>query len=126
MFMKGKTVSDMARYYESETLIEFVKKYIPHLNGETTLECVERAIREAPTADVAPKSSDTIEVIRCKNCEYWDKYNITKHPYSSEDKTLVDYAECEKWSNSSTCYKTKYDDYCSEAERDVSIAEGGE
>lgn len=46
----------MARYYESKTLIEFVKKYTPHINGETTMECVERAIREAPTADVVPKS----------------------------------------------------------------------
>ena len=42
----------MTQYYESETLIKFVKKYTPHINGETTLECVERAIREAPTDDV--------------------------------------------------------------------------
>ena len=59
----------MARYYESETLIEFVKKYTPHINGESTLECVERAIREAPTADVVPKS----EVEELK--QIYQKYN---------------------------------------------------
>lgn len=46
----------MARYYEEIALIEFVKKYTPHINGETTMECVERAIRNAPTAEVVPKS----------------------------------------------------------------------
>ena len=46
----------MARYYEEKSLIEFVKKYTPHINGETTLQCVDRAIRNAPTADVVPKS----------------------------------------------------------------------
>lgn len=46
----------MARYYEETALTEFVKKYTPHINGETTMECVERAIRNAPTADVVPKS----------------------------------------------------------------------
>ena len=46
----------MARYYEAEALIQFVKQYSPHINGETTLECVERAIRNAPTEDVVPRS----------------------------------------------------------------------
>lgn len=45
----------MARYYEETALIEFVKQYTPTIEGETTLECVERAIRNAPTADVVPK-----------------------------------------------------------------------
>ena len=45
----------MARYYEETALIEFVKQYTPTIEGETTLECVERAIRYAPTADVVPK-----------------------------------------------------------------------
>lgn len=53
----------MARYYESKTLIEFVKKYTPHINGETTMECVERAIREAPTADVVPKREYNAAII---------------------------------------------------------------
>lgn len=46
----------MARYYEETALIEFVKQYTPHINGENTMQCVERAIRNAPTADVVPKS----------------------------------------------------------------------
>lgn len=46
----------MARYYEETALIEFVKKYTPTINGETTMKCVARSIREAPTADVVPKS----------------------------------------------------------------------
>ena len=45
----------MARYYEETALIEFVKQYTPHINGETTMQCVERAIRNASTADVVPK-----------------------------------------------------------------------
>ena len=45
----------MARYYEETALIEFVKQYTPSIEGETTLECVERAIRNAPTADFVPK-----------------------------------------------------------------------
>ena len=42
----------MARYYNAETLLEFVKQNTPHIDGETTMQCVERAIKNAPTADV--------------------------------------------------------------------------
>ena len=66
----------MARYYEEKSLIEFVKKYTPHINGETTLQCVDRAIRNAPTADVVPKTEvakifENIEIILlgwCNSC----------------------------------------------------------
>lgn len=58
---KGR--NEMQRYYEETALIEFVKKYTPTINGETTMECVERAIREAPTADVVPKS-EVAELLR--------------------------------------------------------------
>ena len=51
----------MVRYYNAETLIEFVKQYTPNINGETTLQCAITAIENAPTADV-------VEVIRCKDC----------------------------------------------------------
>lgn len=51
----------MARYYNAETLRDFVKQYTPHINGSTTIECVETAILNAPTADVE-------EVVRCKDC----------------------------------------------------------
>ena len=46
----------MARYYEEAALIEFVKKNTPTIGGKTTMNCVERAIREAPTADVVPRA----------------------------------------------------------------------
>ncbi len=54
----------MARYYEETALIEFIKQYTPNIEGETTLECVERAIlNAAPTADVAPKSEVAREIL---------------------------------------------------------------
>ena len=42
----------MAKYYNADTLLEFVKNNTPTIEGQTTLQCVERAINEAPTADV--------------------------------------------------------------------------
>ena len=42
----------MAKYYNAEELLEFVKQNTPHIDGETTTQCVERAIKNAPTADV--------------------------------------------------------------------------
>ena len=75
----------MARYYEETALIEFVKERTPTINGETTMECVERAIREAPTADVVPKS----EVERCKDCIYFQPdfvlQNGERRPYTEEE-----------------------------------------
>ena len=53
----------MARYYESKSLIDFVKNNTPHINGETTMQCVVRAIQNAPAADVVPES----EVERLKS-----------------------------------------------------------
>ena len=42
----------MAKYYEAESLLEFVKQNTPTIDGQTTMGCVERAIKEAPTAEV--------------------------------------------------------------------------
>lgn len=53
----------MAEFYNAETLLEFVKQNTPHIDGETTMKCVERAIKEAPTADV-------VEVVRCEKCKH--------------------------------------------------------
>ena len=52
---------EMADYIELKTAIEFVKKYAPTIDGMTTLGCVERALYNAPNADVT-------EVVRCKDC----------------------------------------------------------
>lgn len=43
------------RFANIETIVEFVKKYTPCINGETTMECVEQSIRNAPTIEVVPK-----------------------------------------------------------------------
>lgn len=48
-------------YIEKETALEFVLNNTPHINGETRMKCVERAIKAIPTADV-------VEVVRCKDC----------------------------------------------------------
>lgn len=78
----------MARYYNADKLLEYVKRYTPHFDGETTMQCVERAILHAPTADV-------VEVVRCKDCTEWDK----------------DECECSHW------HGFRENDFCSFAER---------
>lgn len=66
----------MARYYEEAALIEFVKRYTPYINGETTMICVERAIREAPTADVVEAKP-----------AHWEINPDGYYPYCSNCKT---------------------------------------
>ena len=39
----------MTKYYEAETLLEFVRQNIPNFGGRTTIECVENVIKEAPS-----------------------------------------------------------------------------
>lgn len=53
----------MAEYIEREDAINFVKKYTPTIDGETTMQCVETALKHAPASDV-------VEVVRCKDCQY--------------------------------------------------------
>ena len=55
----------MAEYIERSEAVKFVKQNTPHINGETTMECVERSIQNVPAADV-------VEVVRCKDCKYFD------------------------------------------------------
>lgn len=57
----------MSRYIDKDKALEFVLNNTPHINGETTMECVERAIREIPTADV-------VEVVRCRDCKFATEY----------------------------------------------------
>lgn len=54
----------MAEYIERKALIKFVRKYTPTINGESTMQCVVRAIKEAPAAN------DIEKITRCKNCKY--------------------------------------------------------
>jgi hypothetical protein len=53
----------MAEYIEREVAIDFVNNYTPNIDGETTIQCVKTALKNAPTADVVP-------VVRCKDCVY--------------------------------------------------------
>lgn len=53
-------------YIERGAAIEFVEQYTPHLEGETTLQCVESALQNVPAADV-------VEVVRCKDCKHWER-----------------------------------------------------
>lgn len=39
-------------YIERGALIEFVKQNTPNIDGDTTMQCVERSMRAAPAADV--------------------------------------------------------------------------
>lgn len=79
----------MARYYEETALIEFVKKYTPTINGETTMKCVARSIREAPTADVVPKSEVACELVGLYNkCASKIPHHI--RPIFKDDRNFED------------------------------------
>ena len=103
----------------SKDIVEVLSKYFPNtvIDEEKVTRLARIIVEEVPSADVA-KTEDTVEVIRCRNCKYWDKDNIKKHTYSSDDSTPADFAECTRWSNWSICYNTRYNDYCSLAEED--------
>lgn len=45
-------MGDKKEYIERGALIEFVKQNTPHIDGDTTMQCVERAMKVAPAADV--------------------------------------------------------------------------
>lgn len=75
----------MAEHIEREKAIGFVKQYTPHIDGETTMQCVKTALENVPTADV-------VKVVRCKDCVigitntakmgagwYWCKNNQQYH-----------------------------------------------
>ena len=45
-------MGDKKEYIERGALIEFVKQNTPNIDGDTTMRCVERALKAAPAADV--------------------------------------------------------------------------
>lgn len=55
----------MPEYIERSEAVKFVKQNTPHIDGETTMQCVERSLMNVPAADV-------VEVVRCKNCKHFD------------------------------------------------------
>ena len=71
----------MAKYIDVDKVLEYIKLFTPNFDGETTMKCVETAIKNAPTADVA-------EVVRCKDCKHrnvpyrcalWYAFSDNKH-----------------------------------------------
>ena len=42
----------MAEYIKRSEAIEFTKQNTPNINGETTMQCVERSLLNVPAADV--------------------------------------------------------------------------
>ena len=107
----------MNEYIKREDVLKAIKA-LPNVCGCSAIDSTdaEDAVVSCPAADVAPRSEDTVEVIRCRNCKHWDRDEIRKYTYSSNDSTMVDFAECTYWSCWSTCHSTRYDDYCSLAE----------
>lgn len=85
----------MAEYIEREVAIDFVNNYTPNIDGETTIQCVKTALKNAPTADVVP-------VVRCKDCK------------RARPLIFKNFYFCRKYR---VCRKT--DDYCSYGERKV-------
>ena len=92
---KGR--NDMPRYYESELLIDFVKQNTPHINGETTMECVERAIQKAPTADVVPKSEivNILDGLMKEAREIANLYEKSANETSDYDYARIEYRGCQ-------------------------------
>ena len=90
----------MPEYIEVETAVDFVKNNTPCFGDETSMRCVERSIRNAPTADV-------VEVVRCKDCEHYIEY-----PLSKRAKEIAPWSKCNK--NKHLVYPT---DFCGYGER---------
>ena len=84
----------MPEYIEVETAVDFVKNNTPCFGDETSMRCVERSIRNAPTSDV-------VEVVRCAECRH---YNPSCMPNG--------FGWCEYYNSGATD-----DHYCSHGER---------
>ena len=55
----------MAEYIEREKAIDFIIQYTPNINGQTTISCVVRVLKEVPT-------EDGVKVVGCSKCKYQD------------------------------------------------------
>lgn len=71
----------MARYIDVDKLLEYVERFTPTINGETTMQCVKTAIRYAPTTDVVEVKHGEWEYyfdgkeLMCSACRatFWDE-----------------------------------------------------
>ena len=90
-------------YIERETALEFVLNNTPHINGETTMKCVARAIKEVPTADVVEVRHGEWE-IKARSYRMLDDYDEELYvecpyckrtfyaPYEFDDEKIIAYA----------------------------------
>ena len=93
----------MAEYIERSEAIEFIKHNTPNINGETTVKCVIRSLKNVPAADVA-------EVVRCNDCVYCC--------ISTDPKTNISIQKCGYVGfNPVQSSQVSDDFYCSRGER---------
>lgn len=89
------------RLIDAEETIEFVKKYTLCINGETTMECVERSIRNAPTIEAKPvvhgrweTNSDRPDLLICSVCKCgFDMWKHDPHNYCPNCGAQMDSSE---------------------------------
>lgn len=88
-------MGDKKEYIERGALIEFVKQNTPHIDGDTTMQCVERAMKAAPAADVVEVrhgewiSVESDVIFKCSIC---DAEISTSWDYDNED--MFKYCPC--------------------------------
>ena len=65
----------MSKYISASGMVEVVEmlRWSNYLDKNSTLNLLIRAIEQAPTDTI-----DAMEVVRCKDCKYWDKATIRK------------------------------------------------
>jgi hypothetical protein len=80
----------MARYIDADAALNKLPDDLPYKAS------VKRVLMSAPAAEV-------VEVVRCKDCVYWDGYGYS--------------GRCETPTNGITRDLTNYDDFCSYGER---------
>ena len=92
----------MSRYIDREDLLKNLKRFAP----EHLTPLIVMLIEKQPTADV-------VEVVRCRDCKYWDKVKNPKHAGKgiciSPNKSIGGY--CTRKG------ATLENDYCSYGER---------
>ena len=83
----------MAEYIEREALL---KEVASRIVWTLSYHAIYEAIQEAPAADV-------VEVVRCKDCKYWDDRGYCDHEH---------WEDAEGWAKTAD-----HDDFCSYGRR---------
>ena len=114
---KCTEIRDFLGDYAFEVEYSENNKFTMFFNSMRNAKTVKRCIELDDSVPNVATAVDFVEVIRCRDCKYWDKDNIKQHTYSSEDSTPADFAECTRFSNWFVCQLLRFNDYCSLAER---------